>query len=131
MFLFIIFFFYVGQLFSLTKVHKKFRLARSYSIFLWQQYSKKLHWSILAGYLTEQCFELFPVLAPSLNMQKVCLVCKRCVIWFKNQITTKSDKFQFFKGKKRQNYFVLHVNYLYQKNNSVPSVVWVLRGFFT
>jgi len=53
-----------------------------------------------------------------------------CVIWFKKQVTTKSDKFQFLKVKKRQNDFVLHLNDLYQKNNSVPSVVWVWGFFF-
>lgn len=60
----------------------------------------------------------------------MCLICKRCVIWFKKQVTTKSDKLQFLKVEKRQNYFVLHLNDLYWNNNSVPSVVWVLGCFF-
>lgn len=52
-------------------------------------------------------------------------------VLFGLQTTAKSNKFQSLMVKERQNYLFLHFNDLYQKNNSVPSVVWVLvLGFF-
>lgn len=59
------------------------------------------------------------------DSQKGVLFGVKNVLWQEKQVLVS----QGLKKKKRQNYFAFHLNDLEQKNNSVPSVVWVLGWF--